>query len=45
LPKLASGEWIGAFGLAKPNHGSDHGSMLTHFNNKGDYYQPNGTKM
>ncbi len=29
LPKLASGEWIGCFGLTEPNHGSDPGSMLT----------------
>ncbi|MGB3427272.1 MAG: acyl-CoA dehydrogenase [Burkholderiaceae bacterium] len=29
LPKLASGEWIGCFGLTEPNHGSDPGSMVT----------------
>lgn len=29
LPKLASGEWVGCFGLTEPNHGSDPGSMLT----------------
>ncbi|HEX5476947.1 MAG TPA: acyl-CoA dehydrogenase family protein, partial [Burkholderiales bacterium] len=29
LPKLASGEWIGCFGLTEPNHGSDPGSMQT----------------
>ena len=29
LPKLATGEWIGCFGLTEPNHGSDSGSMLT----------------
>ena len=29
LPKLASGEWIGCFGLTEPNHGSDPGSMET----------------
>jgi len=45
LPKLASGEWVGAFGLTEPNHGSDPGSMLTHYENKGDYYLLNGAKM
>jgi glutaryl-CoA dehydrogenase len=29
LPKLASGEWIGCFGLTEPNHGSDPGAMIT----------------
>ena len=37
LPKLASGEWVGAFGLTEPNHGSDPGSMLTHYEDKGDH--------
>ena len=45
LPRLASGEWIGAFGLTEPNHGSDPGSMKTHFEDKGDYYLLNGSKM
>ncbi len=45
LPKLATGEWIGAFGLTEPNHGSDPGSMLTHFEDKGDHYLLNGSKM
>jgi glutaryl-CoA dehydrogenase len=45
LPKLASGEWIGAFGLTEPNHGSDPGSMKTHFEDKGDYLLLNGSKM
>lgn len=45
LPKLASGEWVGAFGLTEPNHGSDPGGMLTHFEDKGDYYLLNGSKM
>ena len=29
LPKLATGEWIGCFGLTEPDHGSDPGSMMT----------------
>ena len=37
LPKLASGEMIGSFGLTEPNHGSDPGSMETHFKDMGDY--------
>ena len=45
LPRLASGEWIGAFGLTEPNHGSDPGSMKTHFEDKGAYYLLNGSKM
>lgn len=45
LPKLANGEWLGAFGLTEPNHGSDPGSMTTHFEDKGDYYLLNGAKM
>ena len=45
LPKLATGELIGAFGLTEPNHGSDPGSMETKIENKGDYYLLNGAKM
>jgi len=45
LPKLASGEWVGAYGLTEPNHGSDPGSMLTNFEDKGDHYLLNGSKM
>ena len=45
LPKLSSGEWVGAFGLTEPNHGSDPGSMLTKFEDKGDHYLLNGSKM
>lgn len=45
LPKLATGEWVGAFGLTEPNHGSDPGSMRTHFEDKGDHYLLNGSKM
>ena len=45
LPKLASGEMIGSFGLTEPNHGSDPGSMETHFKEMGDHYLLNGAKM
>ncbi len=45
LPKLASGELMGCFGLTEPNYGSDPGSMITHFEDKGDYYLLNGAKM
>ena len=45
LPKLATGEMVGAFGLTEPNHGSDPGSMTTRFEDKGDYYLLNGAKM
>ncbi|MDE3236577.1 MAG: acyl-CoA dehydrogenase family protein [Bacteroidota bacterium] len=45
LPRLASGEWLGCFGLTEPNHGSDPGSMLTHIKDAGDYVILNGAKM
>lgn len=45
LPKLASGEWMGCFGLTEPNHGSDPGSMITNFKDMGDHYSLNGAKM
>lgn len=45
LPKLASGEWLGCFGLTEPNHGSDPGSMETHFEDAGDHVILNGSKM
>lgn len=45
LPKLATGDLIGCFGLTEPNHGSDPGGMLTHFEDKGDHYLLNGSKM
>lgn len=44
LPKLASGEWIGAWGLTEPNTGSDAGNMRTVAVKDGDYYIINGTK-
>ncbi len=45
LPKLASGEWLGCFGLTEPNHGSDPSSMLTNFKEDGDDVILNGAKM
>ncbi len=45
LPKLASGEWMGCFGLTEPDHGSDPGGMTTSFKDKGDHYLLNGAKM
>jgi len=45
LPKLASGEMIGCFGLTEPDHGSDPGGMTTNFKDMGDYYLLNGAKM
>jgi len=45
LPKLASGEWLGCFGLTEPNHGSDPGGMLTNIKDAGDHYVLNGSKM
>ena len=45
LPKLASGEFIGCFGLTEPDHGSNPGGMTTNFKDKGDHYLLNGAKM
>lgn len=45
LPKLASGEFLGAFGLTEPNHGSNPGGMTTNYKDKGDHYLLNGAKM
>jgi glutaryl-CoA dehydrogenase len=45
LPKLASGEWIGCFGLTEPDHGSNPGGMTTNFKEMGDHYLLNGAKM
>src|SRR6478735_8823356 len=45
LPKLASGELMGCFGLTEPNHGSDPGSMITNYKDMGDHYLLNGAKM
>ena len=45
LPKLATGEWIGCFGLTEPNHGSDPGSMVTRAKKVKGGYSVSGTKM
>lgn len=45
LPKLASGEWIGCFGLTEPDHGSNPSGMLTNFKDAGDHVILNGSKM
>lgn len=45
LPKLASGEFMGCFGLTEPNHGSNPGGMETRFTDEGDHYLLNGAKM
>ncbi len=45
LPKLASGEWLGCFGLTEPDHGSDPSSMLTNIKEAGDHVILNGAKM
>jgi len=44
LPKLATAEWIGAWGLTEPNTGSDAGNMRTVAVRDGDYYVINGAK-
>jgi glutaryl-CoA dehydrogenase len=45
LPKLATGEWIGCFGLTEPNHGSDPGSMETRARQVPGGYELTGAKM
>jgi len=45
LPKLATGEWVGCFGLTEPNHGSDPGSMVTRATKVAGGYVLNGAKM
>ena len=44
LPKLASGEWVGCFGLTEPDHGSDPGGMATRAERTDDGYVLNGAK-
>jgi glutaryl-CoA dehydrogenase len=45
LPKLASGEFIGSFGLTEPDHGSNPAGMITNFKDAGDHYILNGAKL
>ena len=45
LPKLASGEWVGCFGLTEPNHGSDPGGMVTRAKKVAEGYLLSGAKM
>ncbi len=45
LPKLASGEWLGCFGLTEPDFGSNPAGMLTNFKDAGDHVVLNGSKM
>lgn len=45
LPKLATGEWMGCFGLTEPNHGSNPAGMTTNFKDAGDHVILNGAKM
>lgn len=45
LPKLASGEWLGCFGLTEPDFGSNPSGMVTNFKDMGDHYLLNGAKM
>ncbi|MEZ4858429.1 MAG: acyl-CoA dehydrogenase family protein [Flavobacteriaceae bacterium] len=45
LPKLASGEWMGSFGLTEPDFGSNPAGMVTNFKDKGDHYLLNGAKL
>jgi len=45
LPKLASGEWLGCFGLTEPDHGSDPAEMITNIKEAGDFVLLNGAKM
>lgn len=45
LPRLASGELMGCFGLTEPDHGSNPSGMVTNFKDKGDHYLLNGAKL
>ncbi|WP_340064902.1 acyl-CoA dehydrogenase family protein [Ascidiimonas aurantiaca] len=45
LPKLATGEYMGCFGLTEPDFGSNPAGMVTHFKDKGDHFLLNGAKL
>ena len=45
LPRLASGEWLGCFGLTEPDHGSNPSGMTTNIRDMGDHVLLNGAKM
>ena len=45
LPKLATGEFMGCFGLTEPDYGSNPSGMVTNFKDMGDHYLLNGAKM
>ena len=45
LPKLASGEYLGCFGLTEPDYGSNPSGMKSHFTDEGDHFLLNGSKM
>lgn len=45
LPKLASGQFVGCFGLTEPDFGSNPSGMVTNIKDKGDFYELNGAKM
>jgi glutaryl-CoA dehydrogenase len=45
LPKLATGEWMGCFGLTEPDHGSNPSGMVTNYKDAGDHVILNGAKM
>jgi glutaryl-CoA dehydrogenase len=45
LPKLATGELMGCFGLTEPDHGSNPSGMVTNFKDKGDHFLLNGAKL
>ncbi|WP_297703058.1 acyl-CoA dehydrogenase family protein [uncultured Eudoraea sp.] len=45
LPKLATGEYMGCFGLTEPDHGSNPSGMATNFKDKGDHFLLNGAKL
>ncbi len=45
LPKLATGEWLGCFGLTEPDYGSNPSGMISNFTDQGDHFLLNGAKM